>query len=232
MVDSEMLAAALLEQSTNGRRLGEILVEQGLLSDDDLARALAEQFGMEQVDLRRTMPAPDALALIPESTVRMLRAMPIAFADGVLTVAVAGAPDEKAMQQLRDAAGGVQLRFAIASSTAIDRAIDRSYDALSGLDRFVTNLADAEPDVADQQVTTLTFDDSAPVVQVVQRIITQAVRERASDIHVEPQDTVLRVRFRVDGALHDVVDLPVALAQSLVSRIKIMADMNIVERRR
>ena len=77
-----------------------------------------------------------------------------------------------------------------------------------------------------------TTDDTSPVAQLVNRIVTQAVRERASDVHIEPQETELRVRFRVDGALHDAVTLPPNLAQALVSRIKIMAEMNIVERRR
>ena len=94
------------------------------------------------------------------------------------------------------------------------------------------NFAEGDAAVTEQQTQAMAFDDQAPVVQVVQRILTQAVRERASDIHIEPQDTLLRVRFRVDGALHDVVNLPITLAQSLVSRIKIMSDMNIVERRR
>jgi type IV pilus assembly protein PilB len=231
VVDADMLAAALLEQSGNGRRLGEILVEQGLLSEDDLTLALAEQLGLERVDLRRSTPEPEALALVPEATVRMWRAIPVSVTASVLTVAAGGLLDDRATQQLREHAGGRALELVVASNSDLDRAIDRSYDALAGLERFVTGYADPET-VATSEAEVLAFDDSAPVVQVVQRIITQAVRERASDVHIEPQDNIVRVRFRVDGALHDVVNLPIAIAQSLVSRIKIMADMNIVERRR
>jgi type IV pilus assembly protein PilB len=230
-VTSDALAEALLEQTTSGRRLGEILVEQGILSEGDLIAALSEQLGLETVDLRRIAPEPEALSQIPESTVRGHRALPFEHDGSTLRIAVPGVLGSAAMNQLRSAAPGVHFEFLLATPSDIDRAIDRSYDALKGLDRVLATFAPVELDVTDSRGGNLA-DDAAPVVQAFQRIITQAVRERASDIHIEPQDDCVRVRFRVDGALHDVVRLPVTVAQSLVSRIKIMADMNIVERRR
>ena len=232
-VTAEALQAALLGQADSGRRLGEILVEQGFLSDADLARALSDQLGLELIDLRRITPEPEALLRVPESTVRAHDALPISIDDQVLTVAVPGVLDGSAMRQLKSAVGDLRLKFVLAPISDIERAVDRSYDALAGLDRVVASFNPDDPIIDDTRTSgAITGDDQAPVVQAFQRILTQAVRERASDIHIEPQDTAVRIRFRVDGALHDAARLPASMAQSLVSRIKIMADMNIVERRR
>ena len=127
---------------------------------------------------------------------------------------------------------GMPIRMQLALSDEIDRAVNRSYDALGGIDQFLTGFGTGDATLSKTETAGGEADDNAPVVQVVTRIITQAVRSRASDIHIEPQDTQVRVRFRVDGALLDAVSLPVGIGQALVSRIKIMADMNIVERRR
>ncbi len=232
-VTSDHLAEALLEQTDSGRRLGEILVEQGILSEGDLVQALSEQLGLALVDLRRITPDPEALTRVPESTVRAHHALPVSLDGDVLRVAVPGVLGGAAMRQLTAAAPDVRIEFVLATLTDIDRAIDRSYDALKGLDRVVASFNPDDVIIDESRGgTTITTDDGAPVVQAFQRILTQAVRERASDIHIEPQNTSVRVRFRVDGALHDVVHLPAAMAQSLVSRIKILSDMNIVERRR
>src|SRR5262249_52971385 len=162
--------------------------------------------------------------------VRSNRALPVRIDDRVVVVAAAGPLAPGAIAEL-EGASGREVQLVLAPAGDIERAIDRSYDALRGLDRVVAAFS---PDATRAGTVTLgaeVIDDQAPVVQVFQRILTQAVRERASDIHIEPQDSTLRVRFRVDGALHEAAHLPMSMAQSLVSRIKILADMNIVERR-
>jgi type IV pilus assembly protein PilB len=231
-LEADQLAEALLQQADTGRRLGEVLVQSGFLSEKALLDALAEQLRLPVVDLRRTLPTEEALAALPESVVRATGALPMRVADEGLAVAVAGPPDDETMRTL-EAAAGRPVAVLLAPSSDIRRLIDRSYRALAGMDRIVAAFEGDEAARADAPAAIqLTIDDNAPVVQIVTKILTEAVRDRASDIHIEPQDDKLRVRFRIDGSLHDTTTLPASMAQALVSRIKIMAGMNIVERRR
>jgi type IV pilus assembly protein PilB len=127
------------------------------------------------------------------------------------------------------------VRLVIAPRSDIQRAIDTAYRALGSIHEHVMafeQTAETPRRAAADTAVQLALADNAPVVQVVNLLITQAMRDRASDIHLEPQDQRLRVRFRIDGALHDAVELPIGMAPALVSRLKIMAEMNIVERRR
>ena len=229
-VTGERLTHALLEQTVSGRRLGEILVDQGIVTDAELAQVLADQLGLPVVDLRHAAPDEQTLAVVPELLAREYKVFPLAVQEGKLRVAVAGPLGEHAMTTLTQTAG-MPVACEIAPTGEIERVINTYYDALGELDRYVTGFADVEEPTA-AAPDALVVDDRAPIVQVVQRIMTQAVRERASDVHIEPQDDAVRVRFRVDGALHDVTRLPIGIAPALVSRLKIMADMNIVERRR
>jgi type IV pilus assembly protein PilB len=161
--------------------------------------------------------------------VREARVLPVSIADGSLSVAFSSEPMDALLAELAETAG-MPIRPQLALSDEIERAVNRSYDALGGIAQFLTSF---EPDEARAKAdANIDSDDNAPVVQVVTRIITQAVRSRASDIHIEPQDEQVRVRFRIDGALVAAATLPVGIGQALVSRIKILADMNIVERRR
>ena len=114
----------------------------------------------------------------------------------------------------------------------LSRGIDRAYRAIADVQQFVTAFESDTAQRAPEPAPVIEVRENAPVVQVVNRLLTDAVRSRASDIHIEPQDNKVRVRFRVDGALHEPLHLPSSMAQPLVSRLKIMADMNIVERRR
>jgi type IV pilus assembly protein PilB len=235
-LDHDQLAEALLQQDGSGERLGQVLVQSGFLSERDLLAALSEQLRLPLVDLRRTTPSDDALAALPEDVVRATGALPIRVADEGLAVAVSDVPDDATMQVLETAAGR-PIAILLAPSAEVKRLIDKSYRALADMDRIVAafegnEASRVDPAVAAAAGVRLAIDDNAPVVQVVSRILTEAVRDRASDIHIEPQDKAVRVRFRVDGALHDTTSLPSSMAQALVSRIKIMAGMNIVERRR
>jgi type IV pilus assembly protein PilB len=231
-ITREQLDLALLEQAEQGGHLGDILVRHGAIGEAVLARGLAAQLDLPVIDLRLRTPQPEALAKLPEALVRKYRALPMAVADGELYVAIDGPIADSVLTELRDAAG-MHVLLVISPSSDIDRVIDGSYSALHGLEQFTDAFgADAAFRIGAATPRVEEVDENAPVVQVVQRIITQAVRQHASDIHIEPQDTKVRVRFRVDGALHDATDLPASFAQALVSRIKIMADMNIVERRR
>jgi type IV pilus assembly protein PilB len=226
------LQDALLEQTASGNRLGDVLLELGMIDEADLLRALSEQSLLPVIDLRNITPTPEALAALSEPIVRSAVALPIEIDDQSLTIAMGSPPTPERLAELGQATG-LQVRVVLAPASQVQVLIDQSYRALSGLDRLVEAFDGAAAARTNGPApSTLTVDESAPVAQLVTRIITEAVRERASDVHLEPQEDALRVRFRVDGALHDALMLPGAMAAAMVSRIKIMAEMNIVERRR
>jgi type IV pilus assembly protein PilB len=231
LISPKQLERALAEQeSGSGGRLGETLVRNGVLGERDYLETLAGQLGLPLVDLRRVVPEVEALALLPERIVRSEMALPVCVDRDVLLVAISNEPTSELAATLSKASG-MSIAFDLALQADVTRAIDRCYSALSGLEHLAETYDDAVT-TSDTREAVIEIDENAPIVQVVNRIVTQAVRARASDIHIEAQEERVRVRFRVDGALYDAVSLPSGIAQALVSRIKIMADMNIVERRR
>jgi type IV pilus assembly protein PilB len=230
VVSGGQVVAALVEsQRGPAKFLGERLIELGALNERDLAWAVGRQHSLDAVDLREVTPEPAATNLLDEATARQLAAIPLAVRGDAVIVAVAF----PATAQVLHEAIGRPLIIKVAAHSDIVRAIGNSYRALTGVDSQVRvfeaqhslrrEVARLDPAVA---------NDDAPVVQVVQLIITQALRDRASDIHIEPQPERVRVRYRIDGALHDVLDLPAAMGPVVASRIKILGGMNIVERRR
>ncbi len=232
-ITAAQLAEALLQQSASGKRIGILLVELGAITDDQLAEALSDQLKIPLADLSQSTPSPDAIAALPEAMARSHLAVPLRIDDDGLAVAAAD-PTPELRAAIAGATGGMKVHLLIASATDVQRAIDAAYRALGRIEEHVEEFERAEGPVrrpaeaATQQMLT----DDAPVVQVVNLVITQALRDRASDIHIEPQDERVRIRFRIDGALHDAVEIPSSMAPALVSRLKIMAGMNIVERRR
>jgi len=232
LISHDQLADALIQQSASGKRIGATLVEAGAISERDLAQALSTQLLVPLVDLSQQTPAPEAVDVLSESVARAHVAVPIVLEDNAVTIAVSD-PNPELAKILANACGRI-VRLVIAPRSDVQRAIDTAYRALGNIKEHVRafeETAEAGRRTTDAAVQTVTAGD-APVVQVVNLLITQAMRDRASDIHIEPQDQHLRVRFRIDGALHDAVELPIGMAPALVSRLKIMADMNIVERRR
>jgi type IV pilus assembly protein PilB len=225
------VAAALIEaQNGPAKLLGERLVEEGLLDERNLARVVAYQHSLDLVDLRTTTPAPGATDLLDEETARRVVAIPLAVQDGTVVVAAAY-PTEVAKRALQ-AAMGRPVVLGVSGKSDILRAIGNSYRALTGVGGQV-RVFEAQHTARREPVRLeVSGNDDAPVVQVVQMIITQALRDRASDIHIEPHEDRIGVRFRIDGALHEVLDLPATMGPAVVSRVKILAGMNIVERRR
>jgi type IV pilus assembly protein PilB len=230
LIASSQLEEALLQQSASGKRLGELLVEQGAIEDFDLARVLATHLNVPLTDLRQNAPEDAAIALVPEAMARAHVAIPVGKTEAGLEVAMAVPQDDEAIREMAQAAGTAVIR-SIAPPSDIRRAIDKSYRALAGVGRHVDAFLAAEAITA-RTVTESDAAADAPVVQVVNLIITQGVRDRASDIHIEPQESHVRIRYRIDGALHDVLALPANMGASVISRIKVLAGMDIVERRK
>ena len=229
-VTASQVNQALMHQSASGKRVGSLLVELGAIDEKDLAEALAEQLSLAMVDLGTETPEAEAIALVPESVARASQCIPMLLADGTLVVAVAD-PSDALVQQLQ-ALTRLEVTLVVAPASDVRHAIDSSYRSLEGIETFVAAFEATSTNRRSASLTTESANDDAPVVQVVNKIISQALRDRASDVHIEPQDKRLRIRFRIDGALHDVLALPDAMGPALVSRLKIMAGMNIVERRR
>lgn len=230
----EALAGALKRQQATAQRVGSLLVHSGELSERDLAAGLAAQSQLPLADLSRITLDPEAGSLLAEEIARRVQAIGLGRSDdGTLIVAVAQ-PFPAVLEEIRRVAGG-PVTFYVANSVEIKRAIDSSYRALVGVeDEIAAFSATVDVRMSGVQRTDMAtmMQDTAPVVRVVNMIITQALRDRASDVHLEPQDARLRVRFRVDGALHDALSLPADMAPAIASRVKVMAGMNIVERRR
>ncbi len=233
LVNHAQLADALTRQSGTGERIGAVLVKAGALDERALTEALALHLKLPVVDLRTERPEADALAALPEAVARELQAVPITEIDGHLAVAVAD-PLIPGLAEKLSTAVGRPVELALAPPSDIRRIINASYSALSGVSRYVQafHASEAVRRTAPTNAGPEAPADTAPVVQVVNMIITQALRDRASDVHIEPQDQRMRIRFRIDGALHDSLSLPADIGPALISRIKIMAGMNIVERRR
>jgi type IV pilus assembly protein PilB len=231
VISSTQLAEALLQQSASGKRLGALLVELGALDDIELARSLAEQLGLPVADLRHQVPEDQAIALVPESIARAHTVIPIRVADEGIELAMADPQDKEAIQRVADAAR-TKVRVLVAPVSDVRRAIDNSYRALTAVERHVEAFLATEAVLGVELGEQGDASDAAPVVSVVNLMIEQAVRDRASDIHIEPQDSRVRIRYRIDGALHDVLALPANMGPAVVSRIKVLAEMNIVERRR
>ena len=231
-VTQEQVDAALDAQKASGERLGEVLVNAGHLTDEDRAEALGQQFDLKVSAVGRSSVDPKAVGLLPEPQARHLRAVPLSMSNGKLLVAISDPAKPGLLGELE---GTVRMPVTLVLGTEgeVEAAMERAYtsasavtDAVRVFEARVSGRGTLAGPAADE------VDANAPVVQVVSQILTQAVRDRASDVHIEPMGERVRVRNRVDGALHEVLSLPQSMAQALVSRIKIMADMNIVERRR
>ena len=227
-LEREQIWDALNRQAESGGKLGAILVEQGLIDQHVLNEALATQLGLPTVDLRRERPTSAALAVVSEELARRYNIVPLRLHDDVLDVAVADGSDVAVREALTQLPVRVVNVF-LASPLDVETSLRMHYRLISADDRQVQQFwANAAPD---DEVDVIDSDD-APIIQVVNKLIRQALRDRASDIHIEPTDGRIRIRFRVDGAMREVLSLPASAGPELVTRIKIMAEMGIVERRR
>src|SRR5262245_33878966 len=232
LVSRQQVVAALADaqREPGGKLLGERLVESAGLDERSLAKVVAWQLSLEVVDLREVTPDAAATRLLDETTARRIVAIPLAERDGKVVVAAAY-PTDATRQVLRTALGKPVV-MQVAARSDVERAIGNSYRALTGVTGQV-RVFEAQHSARQEPVRLdISGDDDAPVVQVVQMIVTQALRDCASDIHIEPHEDQVRVRYRIDGALHDVLQLPLTMGPAVVSRVKILGGMNIVERRR
>jgi general secretion pathway protein E len=222
LVSNEALARAQSVQRDSGERVDAVVTRLGLVTEDVLATALARSVGMPLVSATE-FPAERVGPVLSVDFLRDMRCLPIALDDSGLTIALASPFDDFVLPAMRFATG-LSARPVVARASDIDSAIERLYAAPAEDD------ADDGADANDlERLRDLVSD--APVIRAVNRLIAQAVDAHASDIHIEPTEDRLAVRFRIDGMLRDMPALPAAMRAPLVSRIKIMANLNIAERR-
>ncbi len=229
LLTDAQLDAALAEQARSGKPLGRLLIESGTISEAELVRTLARQVGLEFVDLNDRVVDPSVASVVTEGLARRYQAIPIGWEDGRLVVAMADPSNVFAVDDIR-AIAGAEVRTVVATASQINETIERFYRMDTDVDAVVqaaTEDASEDNDLAN--VSELVED--APIVKFVNLLVTQAVGDRASDIHVEPAEHDLRIRFRIDGVLHEVMRSPRSIQAGVISRLKVMADINIAERR-
>lgn len=228
----EKLATAL--QQANGDVLSfcDLVLTRMGAARNEVAAALGKVFELEVADTRGITFDEDRTGLLPEQSARTLCVVPIGEENGKVVVLIADATPER-----RSAAEALIARpilWKITDPPTIRTFIGRTFRADADIDRLVQafDLVDDQRLQADKAAEVVNLDDQAPVIQLVNRIVSQAMRDRTSDIHVEPLDEKLRIRFRIDGHLVEAFSLPIGVHPALISRLKIMSGMNIVEKRR
>ena len=228
LITAEQLENALELQRRQGGKLSEILMNQGLVQAESLATVLSVQLNVPLIDLKRHMIQPNALRLIPEDMARKHILIPLDVVDDSLVVVMADPEDIRTIEDIK-AQAKTRVEVALGIPSDIERAIDLNYRSSGEIERQVSQFA---PPVEEEAEVTSELIARTPIAQTVDLLLTQAVRDRASDVHIEPQEDRLRIRYRIDGILHDMFSLPLSAHTPLVSRVKILAEMNIAEQRR
>jgi type IV pilus assembly protein PilB len=227
MLPREQVNAAVEEARGSGRTPEQVLLQSGALTEEQLSRAIAQRFGLTHVDLNIYKPDLSAVNLIPAQAAKRLDAVPIGFQDdGSLMVAIADPSNVLALDDLKLMTGH-EVQPVVASRGDIAGVIGR----MTRLDDAVSEAIDEEEEDLAEVTDIRESADDAPVVKLVNSIVVGAVEDGASDIHFEPAGREMRVRFRVDGVLHERTEIPKRMVLGVISRVKIMADLDIAEKR-
>jgi type IV pilus assembly protein PilB len=214
VVGMGQIQAALAEQRRMGGRLGGLLIAKGSITEEDLSRGLAIQQGLPWLPADELRPTDDAVALLDAGTARAFGALPLDQIDGVLRVALADAESLPLLGDL-ESISGCRIQAVLASPDAIAAAVETAYQ------RHAEVKAAAEVEAS----------EAAPIVRLLEQILARAVRDRAADVHFEPYQGTFRIRMRSDGVLYEIDPPPAHLATAIVSRIKVLADLDISETR-
>ena len=230
-VESERV---LLEQRKTGKPTGEIIASMGLVEEGEISRCIARQLKIPYVALDHYVIERKSLELISEETARRYRVVPLYTLGRTLAVAMADPFNIYAIDEIQQK-NNVEVLVTTATENSIKRAIEQYYRITDSVREVIKSLGVSRgaPVQAEEseEATVEDVSDDAPVVRLVNLIITQAIRDRASDIHIEPRKKGLKVRYRIDGILHDTIQVPYHLQSPVLTRVKILAGMNIAERR-
>ena len=238
LISADQLAKALANQKVNKKRIGEIIVDLKMASEMDIVQTLSFELGVDSLDLSTAVVDPMAIQLIPEKLARKYNLLPISVDGKVLTVAMLDPLDFEALDDIRFATG-YKVKPVATTRTELIHAIDIHYSASDSIaEILVKDLSKEKSEVevvvekeGSDAATLRKESETPPVIRMVNLMISDAVKSRASDLHMEPQERRLLIRNRVDGLLNNVMELPKWIQGSIVSRVKIMARMDIAEKR-
>ncbi len=237
VVTEKQLEEALKEQESTGDRLGSTLIKLGFISEETLAQFLSQQLRVPAVNLLEEEISPEVLPLISPEMAHRYQVVPLGRMGRLLTLAMVNPTDIYAIEDIKFHTG-LEVSPAVATEGSVRKALDTYYaittdvEALVGKGQAQSDLELMETVIEEEDISQLEASGkSAPVVKLVNFLITNAVNKRASDIHIEPYEKVLRVRFRVDGVLTEVMSPPYRLKGAITTRVKVMASLDIAERR-
>lgn len=234
VITAQELQKGLELQKGSGRKLGETLVDEGFATEENIARALSKQFHYDMVDLQNVEIAQDILKLVPVGVLKKHKVLPFAYSPdnmNVLRVAMADPMDMEAMDDIHIITN-LQVEPVVAAMGSVMLAIDRYYgqaEVNSALEEYAR---EKESQMTEQEDIYSEDVNHSPIVQLVKGMIDQAVRQRASDIHIEPMERQVRIRYRIDGALYEKAAYSIRLLPAIVARIKVIGGMDISEKRK
>jgi type IV pilus assembly protein PilB len=231
-INNDQLTEALRLQKKTGQKLGEILVELGWVNEKDIIATLEDQMGIERYDIQNNVVEPEIPKLISENLARRYNAIPVKINGERLTVAMYDPLNIYAIDDI-EIATGLKIEPVLASKKAIISAIDQFFgkqNAEKAIEDFSKeyNNGDSDSNISEESLEAI---KNAPVVRLVNSIIKQALKARASDIHIEPFESIVRIRFRIDGDLQEIMTPSKNTHSAIVTRIKIIASLNIAEKR-
>jgi type IV pilus assembly protein PilB len=240
LITQEQLQKALEFQRSNGGKLGSCLTKLGFITDDDITGVLSRQYGVPSINLKFYEIDPNVIKLIPQDTAVRYQVIPLSRVGSVLTIAMTDPTNVFAMDDIKFMTG-FNVEPVVASESAIGEAITRFY---GGTDADHEELSKMMKDLVEDEELELAAEESdldaaalekaaeeAPIIKLVNLILTDSVKRGASDIHLEPYELEMRVRFRIDGVLQTVMSPPLKLKDAITSRLKIMAKLDIAEKR-
>jgi type IV pilus assembly protein PilB len=236
LMDRAQADDVLLETSENGKTIEQAMVDHGIVDEAQFYRAIAEALGSEVVDLDEVEFSPQILRLIPAGLARLHRALPIGEADNAIRVALVDPLDTPTIEDLRFALGR-DIDLVLAPSLQIEERLRKHYgEDISSMEEILKQLGAAGALMTLARENSIGANaeveaNATPIIRFVDLILYQAIQDRASDIHFEPFENEFKVRYRVDGALYEMAPPPRHLALPVISRVKVMANMNIAERR-
>lgn len=237
LITKEQLQSALDEQKSSGGqlRLGTILVKDGYISETELTAFLSKQYSVPSINLAEFDIDPAVVKLLPVDVVQKYQAIPVNRAGSTLILAMSDPSNIFAVDDIKFMTG-YNVEVVVASDSGIKSAIDKFYDQSASLADMMSDLDMEDMEVvADHEEVDVTSleraTEDAPVVKLVNMILSDAIKRKASDIHIEPYERSFRVRYRIDGVLYEVMKPPMKLKNAITSRLKIMAELDIAERR-
>ena len=234
VISAEDLQKGLELQKGSGRKLGETLVDEGLATEENIAKALSKQFHYDMVDLQNVEIEQDILSLVPASVLKKHKALPFEYSPdnmNVLRVAMSDPMDMAAMDDI-NIITNLQVEPVVVTTGSVMLALDRYYgqaEVNSALEEYTR---EKESQMVEQEDMYSEDVNNSPIVQLVKGMIDQAVRQRASDIHIEPMERQVRIRYRIDGALYEKATYSIRLLPAIVARVKIIGGMDISEKRK